>query len=152
MEKVIFFLPPATPGDVGRLGRTTPMRCEPNHLIDQIKAPQTQPYLRHGRTVSPLSSPDNHIVLLIADLLEPVGANLAEICKRHGERLWQLFFNFNRQSILKKFFDGTSPAGADSDRTFPRQQVHEHQWSDPLFAWQAWQKQKTMTSNARFNP
>ena len=58
------------------------------------------------------SQNDDHIIFLITDLLKPIGANLAgEYISgmRNNDGNW--FFNFNRQSILKKFFDGASQLG-----------------------------------------
>jgi hypothetical protein len=54
----------------------------------------------------------DHIILLIADLPEPVGANLAGkdvagMGNDNGDRL----FNFDRDCILKEFLDGELQPG-----------------------------------------
>ncbi len=55
------------------------------------------------------SQDDDHIVLLITDLPEPIGANLTgEYVAGMGDDNGNGFFNFDRNRILKEFFDGES--------------------------------------------
>ena len=58
------------------------------------------------------SQDDDHIILLITDLLEPIGANLTgEYVAGMGDDDGNGFFNFDRNRILKEFFDGESQLG-----------------------------------------